>query len=34
MNKYSNHDYADSQLLDYGVHKLVTLKQNSANLMT
>jgi hypothetical protein len=34
MNKYSDHDYVDSQLLDCGVDKLMTLKQNFANLIT
>jgi hypothetical protein len=34
MIKYPNHDYVDSQLLDYGVDKLMMSKQNFADMMT
>ncbi len=34
MNKYSDHDYANSQLLDCGVDKLETLEQNFDDFMT
>jgi hypothetical protein len=34
MKKYLNHDYIVSQLLNYGVDKILTLEQNVANLMT
>jgi len=34
MNKYSNHDYANTQLLDCGIDKSVTSKQNFVDLMT
>jgi hypothetical protein len=34
MNKYPDHDYILSQLLDYGVDKTMMSKQNFANLMT
>jgi hypothetical protein len=34
MNKYPNHGYTISILLDFGVDKSVTSKQNSADLMT
>ncbi len=34
INKYSNHDYVDSQLLDFGVNKLMTSKQTFVDLMT
>jgi hypothetical protein len=34
MNKYPDHGYAVSQLLDCGVDELKTLEQNSTNLMT
>ncbi len=33
MNKYSNHDYANPQLLDCGVDKSVMSKQNFANMI-
>jgi len=33
MNKYSDHDYVHSQLLDYGVDKLMMSNQNFVNLM-
>jgi len=33
MNKYVDHDYVDSQLLDCGVNKSMMSKQNYANLM-
>ncbi len=33
MTKHPNHDYANSQLLDYGIDKSMMLKQNSINLM-
>jgi hypothetical protein len=33
MNKYSDHDYVHSQLLDYGVDKLMMSSQNFVNLM-
>jgi hypothetical protein len=33
MNKYVDHDYIISQLLDYGVDKLVMLEQNFVNLI-
>jgi hypothetical protein len=34
MNKYPNHGYVVSQLLDCGVDKLVMLKQNYVDMMT
>ncbi len=34
INKYPNHDYVDLQLLDYGVDKSMTSKQNFVDLMT
>ncbi len=34
MNKYSNHGYIVSQLLDCGVDKSLMLKQESVDLMT
>jgi hypothetical protein len=34
MNKYSNHDYINSQLLDCGVDKSLTSEQNYVDLMT
>jgi hypothetical protein len=34
MNKYSNHDYIASQLLNCGVDNLMTSKKNSIDLMT
>ncbi len=34
MNKYPNDGYTISQLLDYGVNKLVMSKQNFVNVMT
>ncbi len=34
MNKYLDHDYANLQLLDYGVNKSMTLEQNYTNVMT
>jgi hypothetical protein len=34
MNKYSNHGYTISQLLDHGVDKSLMLEQNSIDLMT
>ncbi len=34
MNKYSDHGYTISQLLDCGVSKSLTSKQNSVDLMT
>jgi hypothetical protein len=33
MNKYPYHDYIVSQLLDYGVDKIVTLEQNVVDMM-
>jgi len=33
MNKYSYHDYVDSQLLNYGVDKSMTLKQDFVDLI-
>jgi hypothetical protein len=33
MNKYPNHGYIISQLLDCGVNKSLLLKQNSADMM-
>ncbi len=34
MNKYPYQDYANLQLLDYGVDKLMMSKQNFVDLMT
>ncbi len=34
MNKYSDHGYVISQLLDCGVDELVTSEQNFVDLMT
>ncbi len=34
MNKYLDHGYTISYLLDYGVGKSLTSKQNSVDLMT
>jgi hypothetical protein len=34
MNKYPDHDYVNLQLLEYGVDKLVTSKQNFVDMMT
>jgi len=33
MNKYPNHDYTNSQLLDCGIDKSVMLEQNYVDLM-
>ncbi len=34
MNKWPDHDYANLQLLDYGLDKSMTSKQNFVDLMT
>ncbi len=34
MNKYPDHGYTISKLLNYGVNKSLTSKQDFANLMT
>jgi hypothetical protein len=34
MNKYLDHDYANLQLLDYGVDKSMMSEQNYTNMMT
>jgi len=34
MNKHPNHDYANLQLLDYGLNKSMTSIQNFVDLMT